>query len=165
MVEEDLGVALQSLNSLRDVAKSVERDWISTSLASVSDDGVAPDSKEMAKSVWTILKTLLFTVLMVADGALSAVVFLPLSRSPSATTPSSLALVTLNTLSHLSFAISQFGGVTSTGNGFEALKKTFYLSLDILAQDGDGKEAEEFVRVSCVGVNSQRIEGAFHAAI
>ncbi|TFK24406.1 hypothetical protein FA15DRAFT_669639 [Coprinopsis marcescibilis] len=163
-LDEDMRAVSDTLNSLREIAKTIEKDWISTSLASVTDAGIAPDSKEMAKSVWTLLKTLLFTIIMVSDAALSTVVFLPPANLPSAITPSSLALQTLHTLSHLAFVASQFGGVTSTSKGFEELKKTFYLSLDILAQgegiNGDaGAKAEAYVEQACIALNSQRVEG------
>ena len=93
---------------------------------------------------------------MLAEAVLSASVFI--RPRPHKLTPSSLALQVLQTLSHLSFVISQFGGVTAT-QGFEHLKKTFYLALDILAQgDGDGSKAEEYVEQVCFILNSQRTE-------
>lgn len=157
--------ASHCLQSLRDVAKTVERDWISTSLASVTDEhGIADDTRELSKSVWSILKTLLFTTIMVSDAALSASVFLPPRPLPSRITPTTLALQTLHTLGHLAFVISQFGGVTSTSpNAFVELKKTFYLALDILAQ-GDSHDgvngpskAEAYVEQVCVALNGQRV--------
>lgn len=94
---------------------------------------------------------------MLAEAVLSASVFIP-PRSDKLT-PSSLALQVLQTLSHLSFVISQFGGVTNIQQGFEHLKKTFYLALDILAQgDGDGSKAEAYVQQVCFTLNSQRTE-------
>jgi hypothetical protein len=161
---EDLNAVSNTLATLRDAAKTIEKDWLSTSLASVTDGGVAPDSKEMAKSVWTVLKTLLFSIIMISDGVLSPLIFLPPQALHEDVTASSLALSVLHTFSHLAFVISQFGGVTSTGKGFEELKKTFYLSLDILASaDGSrnigNSEAETYVRQSCVALNSQRGEG------
>ena len=95
---------------------------------------------------------------MVAEATLSASVFIP--PRPYELTPASLALQVLETLSHLSFIISQFGGVTTTTQGFEHLKKTFYLALDILAQgDGDGSIAEAYVRQVCftLGGKQQKI--------
>lgn len=43
----------------------------------------------------------------------------------------------LHTLSHLSFVLSQFGGVSSTASegGFPELKKVFYTALDILSSN------------------------------
>ena len=94
---------------------------------------------------------------MLAEAILSSSVFI--SPRPHELTPASLALQVLQTLSHLSFVISQFGGVTTTTQGFEQLKKTFYLALDILAQgDGDGSKAEAYVQQVCFALNSQRTE-------
>ena len=95
---------------------------------------------------------------MIAEAVLSASVFIR-PRPHNKLTPSSFALQVLQTLSHLSFVISQFGGVTTDTKGFEHLKKTFYLALDILAQgDGDGSIAETYVQQICITLNSQRTE-------
>jgi hypothetical protein len=60
-------------------------------------------------------------------------------------THSSLALSTLRTLSHLSFVIAKFGGVTSTSSaGFAELKRVFYTALDVLS--GDVETSETFVK-------------------
>jgi hypothetical protein len=60
-------------------------------------------------------------------------------------THSSLALSTLRTLSHLSFVITKFGGVTSTSSaGFAELKRVFYTALDVLS--GDVEASETFVK-------------------
>ena len=94
---------------------------------------------------------------MLAEAVLSAFVFIP--PRPHKLTPSSLALQILETLTHLSFVISQFGGVTTTTQGFEHFKKSFYLALDILAQgDGNGSKAEAYVKQVCFTLNSQRTE-------
>jgi hypothetical protein len=121
----------------------------------------APDSKNITKSIWTTLKTLLFSNIMLAEAVLSASVYLP--PESSHITPATLATQVLQVLSHLSFVVSEFGGVTTTTQGFEHLKKTFYLALDILAQ-GDGPhgdaglKAEAYVQQACFGLNSQRVE-------
>jgi hypothetical protein len=108
-----------------------------------------------------MLKTLLFSNTMLAEAVLSASVYL--RPGSSQITPASFALQTLHILSHLSFVISEFGGVTTTTQGFEHLKKTFYLALDILAQgEGEhgnsGVKAEAYVQQSCFALNSQRAE-------
>ena len=116
----------------------------------------AADSRELTASIWSVLKTLLFTTIMISQTCLSATVYNAppsssrllgntSSTSPSYPTPSSLALTTLHTLSHLSFIISQFGGVTSTsGGGFSELKRTFYTALDVVS--ADARNSDEFVR-------------------
>jgi hypothetical protein len=56
-------------------------------------------------------------------------------------THSSLALSTLRTLSHLSFVITKFGGVTSTSSAsFAEMKRVFYSALDVLSADVDASE-------------------------
>ena len=56
-------------------------------------------------------------------------------------THSSLSLSVLRTLSHLSFVITKFGGVTSTSSsGLAELKRVFYSALDILGADAEASE-------------------------
>jgi hypothetical protein len=112
-------------------------------------DIAASDSREVATNIWTVLKTLLFTTIMLLQSVLSTITY----SHPvvSAVTPpthlpthSSLALSTLRTLSHLSFVITKFGGVTSTSSaGFAELKQVFY-TLDVLS--GDVEASETFVK-------------------
>ena len=85
---------------------------------------------------------------MLAEAVLSASVFIPPTPRPhnNKLTPSSLTLQVLQTLSHLSFVFNLVALVVTTNNvqGFEHLKKTFYLALDILAHgDGDGSKTAE----------------------
>ncbi|KIM41760.1 hypothetical protein M413DRAFT_445001 [Hebeloma cylindrosporum] len=159
-LNEGMDTISETLDVLRELAKQVERDWIACPLASCTDRDIAQDSKETTKSMWTVLKTLLFSNVMLAEAVLSASVYL--RPGSSRITPASLALQTLHILSHLSFIISEFGGVTTTTQGFEHLKKTFYLALDILAHgDGEqGMKAEAYVQQSCFALNSQRAESA-----
>ncbi|TFK39012.1 hypothetical protein BDQ12DRAFT_604733 [Crucibulum laeve] len=160
-VDEGMHTTSLTLETFREMSRQVETDWASTQLARASEDDISPDSKDLTKSIWTTLKTLLFSNIMLADAVLSTVVFIPpLSPPHSHVTPSTLALQVLRTLSHLSFVISQFGGVTTTSQGFEALKKTFYLALDILAQgDSDsgvsGAKANAYVRESCLSLKAE----------
>ena len=113
---------------------------------------LAPDSRELAANIWTILKTLLFMTVMLSQSVLSTITYTrpvsstaaPQEPERSAThtpTHSSLALSTLRTLSHLSFVITKFGGVTSTSNvGFAELKRVFYSALDVLSADVEASE-------------------------
>jgi hypothetical protein len=118
---------------------------------------VEPETRDITQAIWNVLKTLLFSTIMITDAALSNLVFVPpkshslykaknsLPRSPV------LAARVLHTLSRLSFIISQFGGVTTTStSGFMELKKVFYLSIDILGVDP--VESEKIVRDLSTGV-------------
>ncbi|PPQ69303.1 hypothetical protein CVT24_001669 [Panaeolus cyanescens] len=177
---EGLYTISESLDIMREMAKQIERDWISCPLSSCADQEigtpfpvsspehelmtpyfVAQDTKDLTKLLWTMLKTLLFTCIMIFESVLSSLVYLP--PQPYQITPASLAVQVLETLSHLSFIISEFGGVTTTTQGFEQLKKTFYLALDVLAQgDGpagdSGLKADTYVQTICFALNSQRVE-------
>src|ERR1700733_12093565 len=93
------------------------------------------------KTVWLLLKTLLFSTVMVAEGVLENIIFFKPSHSRHQdkfyVTARSLAESVLRTLFHLSFVVSQFGGVTVTAagetTGFSELRKVFYLAIDIFA--------------------------------
>ncbi|KAF8895163.1 hypothetical protein BD779DRAFT_1497859 [Infundibulicybe gibba] len=146
------------LTTFRDISHRVEDDWCKAPLAAVqAEDEIEPESRKITQSIWALLKTMLFSIIMISDAGLSSIVFLPPPTRSSTTsgpsskqiTPIHLALCTLQTLSHLSFVISQFGGVT--GQGFNELRKTFYLALDILAAGTNetSGEAEAWVRGVC----------------
>ncbi|RPD77986.1 hypothetical protein L226DRAFT_544371 [Lentinus tigrinus ALCF2SS1-7] len=154
---EAIGRTLARLQSL---AATVEGDWSKCPLASVSEDSQFADdsTREIATATWQVLKTLLFTNLMVLQSILSAVVFVPRPYGeqsggpPSAppTSPSSytIALDALHTLSHLSFVMPQFGGVASNSeSGLPELKRAFYMALDVLS--ASEAEAGRFVQELC----------------
>jgi hypothetical protein len=149
-----LDAGRESLTSFLDISDKIQRFWKDSALASMKDDaGVAAESQALTKQIWTILKTLLFSTIMIADSLLSAVIYIPQSiYAESPLTPSSLSLLTLHTLSNLCFVVSQFGGLTTgstaTNQGFSELKKTFYLAIDLLADANDGR-GEGFVRDAC----------------
>ncbi|EIW81326.1 hypothetical protein CONPUDRAFT_144146 [Coniophora puteana RWD-64-598 SS2] len=156
---------LQTFEALRELCARVESDWRASALSEISsEDDIAPETRELTSAIWSLLKILLFTTIMVTEAGLSAVVYLspdtanaprgsprespdstPWPRSTSGVTSPTLALSTLHTLSHLSFVISQFGGA---GQGaFSELKREFYLALDILS--ADKQESERFVEELC----------------
>jgi hypothetical protein len=155
---------------LEQLASKVESDWAQSSLARVeNEDDIASESREVATKIWTVLKTLLFTTIMLLQSILSTITY---SRPvTSATVPpkfkqslthlpthSSLASSTLRTLSHLSFVITKFGGVTSTSSdGFAELKRVFYSALDVLSADVEA--SEEFVRVLSLHVEATSSTG------
>ncbi|OCH85759.1 hypothetical protein OBBRIDRAFT_762524 [Obba rivulosa] len=145
-----MGEAAQRLEAL---TRKVEAGWVRSPLAAVTYEGrIAPQSQELTKTLWTILKTLLFTTIMVSQSILSVAAFnrqpLAASDSPLSPSPFSLALTVLHTLSHLSFVISQFGSVTSTAqSSFPELKRVFYMALDILSASAE--DSERFVSELC----------------
>ncbi|VDC04494.1 unnamed protein product [Peniophora sp. CBMAI 1063] len=119
---------------LRALAYAVERDWSQSPLANVeSEEAISPESRDTATQLWTALKTQLFATVMVSQAVLGSIVY---SHRPDSLvtelSAASLALGTLETLRHLSFVISKFGGVEG---GFGELKSAFYSALDILSVD------------------------------
>ncbi|KAL6301960.1 hypothetical protein BKA93DRAFT_827783 [Sparassis latifolia] len=149
-------VMAQAMWRMESIAQKAEVDWIVCPLAAVTDENdIAPESRELTTAVWTILKTELFMTIMITQSVLSTVVYVPhpttrLSTAPEPSdesgdlSPFSLSATALSTLSHLSFVIQQFGGVTSTSEGgFAELKRVFYMALDVLS--ASPVESEHFV--------------------
>ena len=109
----------------------------------------ASESRQVAADIWIVLKTLLFTIIMLSQSILSTITYSRPVSSAAVPAPllthSSLALSTLRTLSQLSFVITKFGGVTSTSSdGFAELKRVFYSALDVLS--ADVRASEIFVK-------------------
>ncbi|KAG6829465.1 hypothetical protein H0H92_004427 [Tricholoma furcatifolium] len=155
---DGLRMASKMMDMYQTMAARVEQDWKVSEFASVQTEDelcesvdifteftevlnyyvIASDKRQMYKSVWLLLKTLLFSTIMVGDGILGAVIYArPVFSHAGNVTPHVLAKSILRTLSHLSFVVSQFGGVTATAvsddPGFVELRKVFYLALDILS--------------------------------
>ncbi|KAF7299206.1 hypothetical protein MIND_00869300 [Mycena indigotica] len=123
---ESVVSSLATLQVFLAMSKTIETDWQHTSL--VGDD---------LTLVWNNLKTFLFAHIMIAEATLSALVYIP---EP----PSSIPLTVLHTLHHLSFVVSQFGGLSTAAQpGFAELRKTFYLALDLIAA---GTASDTFVK-------------------
>ncbi|KAF9071237.1 hypothetical protein BDP27DRAFT_1322576 [Rhodocollybia butyracea] len=142
---EGLACAQETTNSLLDMTSRVE--------------GVMPALSRVDNSSgpWQTLKTLLFSIIMISDSILSACIYVPstvyhnLSPTSSLSSPASLALTTLLTLSRLSLLISQFGGISSLSGAaddtsFKEMRKTVYLALDILASGSGGGSVTEDVK-------------------
>jgi hypothetical protein len=159
---------------LERLASIVEDYWAQSALAGIENDddiGMCPvelprqdrcsnsfpnvaalESREVVANIWTILRTLLFTTIMLLQSILSTITYsqpvtshttfvAPNQSSSHSPTHSSLALSTLHALSHLSFVITKFGGLTSTSSdGLAELKKVFYSSLDVLSADVEASE-------------------------
>ncbi|KAG6819776.1 hypothetical protein H0H93_008783 [Arthromyces matolae] len=148
--------AYSTLQNYQTIASRVERDWKSSEFASIlSEDELGADAKESYKSVWLILKSLLFSILMVSDGILGAIVYVDPAAAASSSNTSRITIDTLaksilQTLFLLSFVVSQFGGVTATAvgdePGFVELRKVFYLALDVLSSQEPSGDQEGFSR-------------------
>ncbi|KAG6901300.1 hypothetical protein C0995_013913 [Termitomyces sp. Mi166 len=102
--------------------------------------------KDTYKSIWLMLKILLFSII-VSDSTLAAAIYVrpqALSPNESQVIPHMLAKSVLQTLVHLSFIVSQFGRVTATATGddlgFVELRKAFYLALNVLSAEEPSRE-------------------------
>ncbi|GJE98287.1 hypothetical protein PsYK624_145130 [Phanerochaete sordida] len=146
------------------LAKTAEDEWSLCPLASVDDDeSLASQTKEVAVKMWTIFKTLLFTSVRLLQQAMSVVLFVPpppasLDSADKSPTPFSITHATLGTLSHLSFILPRFGGVSSTASSaLPELLKGFYTALDVLSTSAD--ESRVLVRKLQKDVNRTRQRG------
>lgn len=102
-------------------------------------------AKNLAEKIWIVLKTQLFSTLMLQQAILDTILFHPppssLSGSSRTYSPVHLTSIILNTLSSLSFVVASFGGVTAgpagavKGPSFPELKKVFYMAIDMLSTD------------------------------
>ncbi|KAF9814972.1 hypothetical protein IEO21_04822 [Rhodonia placenta] len=160
----------QAISRLRFLAHSVEAGWIVgpfASLTSANQDDIAHEERELLTQLWAILKTQLFTTLMLSQTILSTVVFTAPPHDATSSTSYSPYLLTkgvLCTLSHLAFVIQQFGGVaTTTQNGFPELKRVFYMALDVLS--ASTVESARFVSELCQEINKHdiQLEAFLHA--
>jgi hypothetical protein len=152
------------ISTLAQIAGVVEHDWASCGLSALTDDNqigrslfpkvyllrlisdppLAEGSRVAAMSIWTCLRTLLFTTVMISRPVLLA------SMRHSAPTPStspSIASLFLVTLWNLAFVTSKFGGISAHAVGFEELKQACYLALDIVASSPI--ESEALLRRTC----------------
>lgn len=108
---------------------------------------------------------MLFSTIMLSDAILASVVYIQPGSTPyvrASTSSSELALRVLEILSCSAFIISQFGGVTSTSQGFEHLKRTFYLALDILVGESHGTRDDlpnTYVKNQCLVLKSPSFTG------
>lgn len=119
---------------------------------------LAPETQTLAVSLWTLLKTLLFTTIRITDRVLTTLLFVPTPSSFTSSAPLSqfeLTRTALGTISHLSFVLPRFGGVSSTASSaLPELLKTFYTALDLLASDPT--ECGRFVRELCGEITNLR---------
>ncbi|KAM6503399.1 hypothetical protein JOM56_000342 [Amanita muscaria] len=147
-MHQAMETAIAALSAFKQMAETIESDWNSSSLVGRNVDDIDSNSQEVSKQLWSTFKTFLFSTVMVSQAALSTVVYVPPHLFAPSSRPTHLALQVFETLYHLSFVVSEFGGVTADSNSFAELKRVTYLALDILCQDP--KEADRFVKRVCV---------------
>ncbi|THH11647.1 hypothetical protein EW145_g510 [Phellinidium pouzarii] len=164
------------VHALASLTRRVEDDWLLTPLSAISSEkqigmhsliSITKDRKEdlilylntgansrsVAEMLWTVLKAQLFSMLVLHQAVLEALLFLrPIAYSSTSSPPSlfsssDLCKSILQALSSLSFVIASFGGIMAgqhDGRGFPELKKVFYMAVDILSSDT--QKSELFVK-------------------
>ncbi|KAL5501595.1 hypothetical protein ACEPAH_8855 [Sanghuangporus vaninii] len=137
------------VRNLYSMSRQVEEDWRSSPLANVTSETLLDETtSKVTEKIWTVLKTHLFSTLMLQQAILDIVLY----HSPPSSlySTSHLTSTILSTLCSLSFVISSFGGVAAkptedgAGPSFPELKKVFYTSIDILSTNVT--ESEGFIR-------------------
>ncbi|KAI5896698.1 uncharacterized protein SCHCODRAFT_01180445 [Schizophyllum commune H4-8] len=127
-------------------------------LDSKSNDDIAPSARPVITDFFTVVKTLLFCIVMVADAVMAHVVYVrpgsAIAASPApSTTPTSphtaLAFTLLRTLARLSPAKATF----------PELARAFYAALDVIAADDRGA-ADALVRGIARGIVIGGVERA-----
>ncbi|KAG8983105.1 hypothetical protein FRB93_007662 [Tulasnella sp. JGI-2019a] len=118
----------------------IETDWTRSELSQVIDEqDLATSSISQATEIWNILKTFLFSTVLISQSILATLTFEAVPRGDDSRFMSTTQLVSsiVNTFFHLAFVTSKFGGgLTSSGGGFPEQKRAFFTALDIMASDG-----------------------------
>ena len=178
-------------DALERMATATEEGWRRSALANVrSEDNIgtsslpflssgsnicvkfsASDAQRITEQVWGILKTLLFSTVMLQQAILDVLLHVASPLKPSSSldkqprrvyiSAPDLSASVLRTLMCLSFVVEKFGGVSSAPDqqGFGELRKVFYLALDILSADSE--RSEVFLKDSCAGVNPNQSKSSY----
>jgi hypothetical protein len=143
----------------RAITKAILKSCSSTSIFDISsEDGIceptyllvlhepdcdlAPNSKDAMTKIWTLLKSVLFSVVLVSQSILQDLTYEPTPH------PLSVANTIIEIFFNLSFVTSKFaGGLTSAGGGFPQQKRCFYGALDVVSTS-PSESAELVLRLS-----------------
>ncbi|KAE8268928.1 hypothetical protein A4X09_0g3402 [Tilletia walkeri] len=163
---EPLSAPPTLLRRLHVFSRTLESDWWSSELAKCAEGDLAEATKPIAKELWTVFKTILFSFTMIFDSLVDAVV--DMCPSPTITIPAPSS--SLSSSSNISPTDSRWGPastsnipaaylqcmhailliyahmywITSTfgHDGFDVYRSVFYSALDVIGRDGE----------ACVGV-------------
>ncbi|KAJ1309628.1 hypothetical protein OPQ81_006397 [Rhizoctonia solani] len=117
---------------------NMESSWSRCLLSCVKeDDELAPKIQPVTARVWHMLKSMLFTTVLVSQSVLDAVVYysaIPRRESKL------LSRGILMSFCRLSFISTKFGALTAEGGGFSEMKRAFFGALDVLAFNYDDKD-------------------------
>ncbi|KAG8941565.1 hypothetical protein FRC04_004146 [Tulasnella sp. 424] len=126
------------IERIEDIARPLEADWARSACAKVTDEAsIAPDTRPILTGLWHVLKSMLFSSIMIAQSILLAISFEPFPpqlRLKPETHPHAISASVISMFLHFSFITSKFGGgLTAHGGGFPEQKRVFYGMLDVLA--------------------------------
>ncbi|ELU44932.1 Mon1 domain-containing protein [Rhizoctonia solani AG-1 IA] len=98
---------------------------------------LAPETQRVTALVWHMLKTILFTTVLISQSVLDTIIYYSdvVSREGKL-----LARGILMALCRLSFVSTKFGALTAEGGGFSEMKRAFFGALDVLAFNYDDKD-------------------------
>ena len=139
----------ETLLILEGITHNLQDDWGRNPWVDAqTEEDIPKSARDTLTQAWGVLKSVLFATVMVQQSVVTAVIYLPQASTKIVSplepniTPASLALLTLQILSNLSFVITKFGGVISTARTsiFPQLRRLFYSALDVLSTDQEASE-------------------------
>lgn len=101
-------------------------------------DGVlAQEIWPTATNVWHMLKSMLFTTVLVAQSVLDVIIYYsPITPREAKGLSSTILMV----FCRLSFVSTKFGALTAEGGGFSEMKRAFFGALDVLAFNSNDRD-------------------------
>ncbi|KAG9101613.1 hypothetical protein FS749_005151 [Ceratobasidium sp. UAMH 11750] len=124
---------------LGEASLNLEKSWSRSALCTADkDEKIAINARPTTTIIWHMLKSFLFTTVLIARSALDTVIYY------NATTPQegkALSRGILTTLCRLSFVSLKFGALTAEGGGFGEMKRAFFGALDVLASNVDDRDS------------------------
>ncbi|CAE6455105.1 unnamed protein product [Rhizoctonia solani] len=126
------------VNGFGQASLNLEASWSRCLLGQVKEDvEIAPETQRVTALVWHMLKTILFTTVLISQSVLDTIIYYSdvVSREGKL-----LARGILMALCRLSFVSTKFGALTAEGGGFSEMKRAFFGALDVLAFNYDDKD-------------------------
>ncbi|KAG9091785.1 hypothetical protein FRC07_011787, partial [Ceratobasidium sp. 392] len=127
-----LGIHIGGLSKL---SLNLEKSWSRSALCTAdSDEKIAIDTRPTTTIAWHMLKSFLFTTVLISQSALDTVIYYNAATPQEGKT---LSRNILTALCRLSFVSLKFGALTAEGGGFSGMKRAFFGALDVLASNSD----------------------------
>ncbi|KAF8759146.1 hypothetical protein RHS01_02450 [Rhizoctonia solani] len=112
------------VNGFGQASLNLEASWSRCLLGQVKEDvEIAPETQRVTALVWHMLKTILFTTVLISQSVLDTIIYYSdvVSREGKL-----LARGILMALCRLSFVSTKFGALTAEGGGFSEMKRAHY---------------------------------------